>query len=51
MRKDTSLDIFLEIKVTPKRRRTTKEDIMITVQRMMNLLERESIKKVMKNML
>ena len=45
MRKDTSPKIVLEIKVAPTRRRT-KEDIMLTLQRMMNLPERESNKKV-----
>ena len=54
MRKDTSPKIVPETKVALKRR-TTKEDIMLTLQRMMNLQERESKKKVkilqvMKNM-
>ena len=46
MRRDTSLEIFLETKVALTRRRTTKEDIMLTLQRMMNLPGRESKKKV-----
>ena len=46
MRKDTSPKIVLEIEVAPTRRRTTKEDIMLTLQRMMNLPERDSKKKV-----
>ena len=46
MRKDTSPYIFLEIKVSLTRIRTTKEDIMLTMQRIMNLLGRESKKKV-----
>ena len=46
MRKDTSLEIVLEIEVAPTRRRTTKKDIMLTLQRMMNLPRRESKKKV-----
>ena len=53
MRKDKSLEIVPETKVALKTRITTKEDIMITPQRMMNLHERQSKKKillVMKNM-
>ena len=46
MRKDSSPDIALEIKVALTRRRTTKEDIMLTLQRMMNLPGREPKKKV-----
>ena len=53
MRNDTSPDSILETKVDLKRRRNTKEDIMLTLQSMMNLQERKSKKKtllVMKNM-
>ena len=46
MRKDTSLEIVPETMATLKRRRTKNEDIMLTLQRMMNLLGRESKKKV-----
>ena len=46
MRKDTSPEIVPEIEVAPTRRRTTKEDIMLTLQRMMNLPGRDSKKKV-----
>ena len=46
MRRDTSLEIVLEIKVALTRRRKTKEDIMLTLQRIMNLSERESKKKL-----
>ena len=46
MRRDTSPEIVLEIKVALTRRRTIKEDIMLTLQRMMNLPGRESKKKV-----
>ena len=46
MRKDTSPEIVLEIEVAPTRRRRTKEDIMLTLQRMMNIPGRESKKKV-----
>ena len=51
MKKDTFIEIILETKVALTRRRETREDIMLTLQRMMNLPERESNKKVMKNML
>ena len=53
MRKDASPETIPETKVALKRTRTTKQDIMLTLQRMMNLQERESKKKtllVMKNM-
>ena len=55
MRNDTLPEIVLEMKVALIRRKTTKEDIMLTLQRMMNRPERESKKKVktlqvMKNM-
>ena len=46
MRRDTSPKIVLEIKVALTRRRTTKEDIMLTLQRMRNLPGREPEKKV-----
>ena len=46
MRKDTLPETVPEIKVALKRRRTTKEDIILTLQRMMNHLGRESKKKV-----
>ena len=38
-------DIFLEIVPRIKRRRTTRKDIMLTLQRMMNLPGREPEKK------
>ena len=41
-----SRDCHLEIKVALTRTTTTKEDIMLTLQRMMNLLGRELKKKV-----
>ena len=47
MRMDTSPEIVLEIEVGPTRRRTTKEDIMLTLQRMMNLQEGESKKNIL----
>ena len=53
MRKDTSPNTIPETKVDFKRRRTTKEDIMLILQKMMNLQERKSKNKnllVMKNM-
>ena len=40
MRNDTSPDNVLETKVALKRRRNTKEDIMLTLHRMMNLQKR-----------
>ena len=40
-------EIVLEKKETPIRRRTTREYIMLMLQRMMNLPRRESDKKVM----
>ena len=54
-RKDTLPESVLETKVDLTRRRETKEDIMLTLHRMMHLPERESKKKVktlqvMKNM-
>ena len=50
MRKDTYLDIVLKTKGALTRKRKTREDIMLMLQRMMNLPQRESDKKVMKNM-
>ena len=55
MREDTFPKIVLKIRMALKRRRTTKEDIMLTLQRMMILPGRKSNKKVkilqaMKNM-
>ena len=41
------LEIVLRKKVALTRRRETKEDIMLTLQRMMNLLRKEPNKKVM----
>ena len=46
MQKDTLPKIVLETKVALKRRRTTREDVMLMLQRMMNLPRRESNKKV-----
>ena len=46
MRKDTLPESVPKIKVALKRRRTTKEDIMLTLHRMMNHLGRESKNKV-----
>ena len=43
--------IFLETRRTFIRRRETREDIMLMLQRMMNLPQRETNKTVMKNML
>ena len=54
MRKDISPETVPETKVALKIRRTTREDIMLMLQRMMDLPQRESDKKVileaMKNM-
>ena len=55
MKKDTFPKTILETRLTPIRRRETREDIMLVLQRMMNLLQREpdmkvQILKVMKNM-
>ena len=54
-RKDTMLDNVLETKMSLTRIRETREDIMLMLQRMMNLPQRESdmkvmIPQVMKNM-
>ena len=46
MKEDTLLEILLKTKVALTRRRTTKEDIMLTLQRMRNLPGREPEKKV-----
>ena len=56
MKEDTLPEIVLEEKIALKRRMETREDIMLMLQRMMNLPQRESNKKVMilqvmKNML
>ena len=45
-RKETFLESVLETKVALTRKRETKEDIILTLQRMVNLLGRESNKKV-----
>ena len=55
MREDTFLEIVLKIRMALKRRRTTKENIMLALHKMMILPGRESNKKVkilqvMKNM-
>ena len=55
MRKDTMLKNVLETKMSLTRRRETREDIMLMLQRMMNLPQRELDMKVktlqvMKNM-
>ena len=47
MQKDKSPETVPETKVALKRITTTKEDIMLTLQRMMNLQERESKKKIL----
>ena len=46
-RKDTMLENVLETKMSLIRRRERREDIMLMLQRMMNLPQRESDKKVM----
>ena len=55
MKEDTLQEIVPRIRRDLTSKRTTKEDIMLTLQKMMNLPERESKKKVkillvMKNM-
>ena len=55
MKEDTFPKIVLETRLTPIRRRETREDIMLMLQRMMNLPQREpdmkvNILQVMKNM-
>ena len=47
MKEDTLPTTVLEKRLTPIRRRETKEDIMLMLQRMMNLPQRELDKKVM----
>ena len=46
MRNDTMLENVLETKVALTRRREARKDIMLTLQRMMNLQERKPKKKV-----
>ena len=55
MKEDTLLEIVLRTKVDLTRRRETREDIILMLQRMMNLPQREidktvMILQVMKNM-
>ena len=55
MKEDNLLKTVIETRLTRIRRRETREDIMLMVQRMMNLLQREpdmkvKILQVMKNM-
>ena len=47
MKEDTFLEIVLRTKVALTRRRETREDIMLMLQRMMNLPQRESDMKMM----
>ena len=47
MKEDTMLEIVLRTKISPSRRKGTKEDIMLMLQKMMNLPQRETSKKVM----
>ena len=47
MKEDTMLDIFLGTKIALTRKRETRKDVMLTLERMMNLPRRESSKKVM----
>ena len=47
MKEDTFLEIVLETKLSLTRIRETREDIMLMLQRMMNLPQRESDKRVM----
>ena len=49
MKEDTLPKTVLETKLTPIIRREIRKDIMLMLQRMMNLPKRESDKKVMKN--
>ena len=49
-RKENFPDNVLEKNMALTRIRETREDIMLMLQRMMNLPQRESDKKVMKNM-
>ena len=47
MKEDTLPEIFIEEKIALTRRRETREDIILMLQRMMNLPQREPGKKVM----
>ena len=47
MKDDTLPKTVLETRLTPIRRRETREDIMLMLQRMMNLPQREPDKKLM----
>ena len=47
MKDDTLPKIVLETKIALTRRRETREDIMLMLQKIMNLPQRESSKKVM----
>ena len=47
MKEDTFLDIVLRTRVALTRRREKREDIMLMLQRMMNLPQREIDKSVM----
>ena len=47
MKEDTLLETALETKLSLTRRRVTREDIMLMLQRMMNLPQRETDKTVM----
>ena len=46
MREDTLLEIVLRTKVDLTRRREAREDIMLMLQRMMNLHKKEPVMKV-----
>ena len=50
MKEDTLPEIVLETKMALTRRRETRKDIMLILQRMMSLPRRESNMKVMNNM-
>ena len=50
MKEDTLPKTVLETTLTPIRGKETREDIILMLQRIMNLPQRESNKKVMKNM-
>ena len=47
IKEDTLPETVLETKIALTRRRETREDIMLTLQKLMNLPPRESNKKVM----
>ena len=47
MKEDTLQEIVPRIRISLTRRKETREDIMLMLQRMMNLPQRESDKKVM----